>query len=58
MKRIGLIIFFALITIGMAAGTISVVPGSGAISAAIGQAQSGDVLVLADGQPCKYLPLH
>lgn len=50
MKRIGLIIFFALITIGMAAGTISVVPGSGAISAAIGQAQSGDVLVLADGQ--------
>lgn len=50
MKRIGFIVSFALMTISMAAGTISVVPGSGAISAAIGQAQSGDVLVLADGQ--------
>ena len=50
MKRIGFIVSFALMTISMAAGTISVVPSSGAISAAIGQAQSGDVLVLADGQ--------
>ena len=50
MKRIGFIVSFALMTISMAAGTISVVSGSGAISAAIGQAQSGDVLVLADGQ--------
>ena len=50
MKRIGFIVSFAMMTISMAAGTISVVPGSGAISAAIGQAQSGDVLVLADGQ--------
>ena len=50
MKRIGFIVSFALMTISMAAGTISVVPGSGAISEAIGQAQSGDVLVLADGQ--------
>ena len=50
MKRIGFIISFALITISMAAGTISVVPGSGALSAAISQAQAGDVLVLANGQ--------
>ena len=50
MKRIGLIISFALMTISMAAGTISVVPGSHALSAAISQAQAGDVLILADGQ--------
>ena len=50
MKRIGLIILFALMTISMAAGTISVVPGSHALSAAISQAQAGDVLMLADGQ--------
>ena len=49
MKRIGLVISFALMTISMAAGTISVVPGSGALSAAIRQAQAGDVLLLADG---------
>ena len=50
MKRIGLIILFALMTISMAAGTISVVPGSHALSAAISQAQAGGVLMLADGQ--------
>lgn len=50
MRRLGFILSFALMTISMAAGTISVVPGSGALSAAISQAQAGDVLVLADGQ--------
>ena len=50
MKRLGFILSFALMTISMAAGTISVVPGSGALSAIIGQAQAGDVLLLTDGQ--------
>lgn len=50
MRRLGFILSFALMTISMAAGTITVVPGSGALSAAISQAQAGDVLVLTDGQ--------
>ncbi len=50
MRRLGFILSFVLMTISMAAGTISVVPGSGALSAAISQAQAGDVLLLADGQ--------
>ena len=50
MKRITVVIFLVLFTIGIAADTITVVSGSNAVSAAISQAQAGDILVLADGE--------
>lgn len=49
-QRIGTLILFTFVAISMAAGTINVVPGSNAVSAALSQAQAGDVLVLADGE--------
>ena len=50
MKRITVVIVLVLFTIGIAADTITVVSGSNAVSAAISQAQAGDILVLADGE--------
>ena len=50
MKRIGILLSLAFATISLAAGTITVVPGSDAVYEAISQAQTGDVLVLAEGE--------
>ena len=50
MKRIGILLSLAFATIRLAAGTITVVPGSDAVYEAISQAQAGDVLVLAEGE--------
>ena len=50
MKRIGILLSLAFATISIAAGTITVVPGSDAVYEAISQAQAGDVLVLAEGE--------
>ena len=50
MKRIGILLSLAFATISLAAGTITVVPGSDAVYEAISQAQAGDVLVLAEGE--------
>ena len=50
MKRIGILLSLAFATISLAAGTITVVPGSDAVYEAISQAQAGDVLLLADGE--------
>ena len=50
MKRIGILLSLAFTTISIAAGTITVVPGSDAVYEAISQAQAGDVLLLADGE--------
>ena len=48
--RVGIILSFVLIANCMAADTISVVSGSGAIYNAISQTKAGDVLLLSDGE--------
>ena len=48
--RVGIILSFVLIANSMAADTISVVSGSGAIYNAISQTKAGDVLLLSGGE--------
>ena len=47
---IAILFIFISIAICVAANTISVVPGSNALYAALRQAQAGDIIVLADGE--------
>lgn len=50
MKRFCFTILLVLFVIDVAAGTITVVPGSNTLSNAIAQSKAGDVLVLGDGE--------
>ncbi|MCQ2347635.1 MAG: metallophosphoesterase [Paludibacteraceae bacterium] len=50
MKKHFLTLVLSLISVAIFAATINVSPGSGKIKSAVGNAKSGDVIVLADGE--------
>ena len=50
MKRTSFLCSFVLLAISIAANTISVLPGSNTVYNALKQAQTGDILVLANGE--------